>query len=254
MIRSKEKLIGLLGAIIIHLIAGIILMIVKINSFDINKYMQDYKIVIEFNEIPYITDSDAETGTAVGSENIYSDDQEILNIARNLAEKPDVKIDPNDYLEKVKEEMIKSGLLGPDNFIDEQKRLMAEKQNEGIEVQQNAKAKSDEIIKESNEIAAKYSGPTRIYYYLPERVQIYLPIPVYKCETGGKVTISIEVDPKGFVSKAFVVEGESTTLDPCLIEAAISSAQISRFSPDASATKNIFGTITYHFVPQWEKN
>ncbi len=254
MIRSKEKLVGILGAIVIHLIAGIILMIVKIGSLDINKYVQDYKIVLQFDEIPDLLDSGFETGTSGGSENVYSGDQEVLNIARNIAATPDVKINPDDYLEKVKEEMIKSGLLGPDNFIDEQKRLMAEKQNGGIEVQQKEQEKSDENIQESNEMAAKYSGPTRIYYYLPERVQIYLPIPVYKCESGGKVTVSIEVDPKGFVTRVSVVDSESTTLDPCLTEAAISSAQISRFTPNASATKNIFGTITYHFVPQLEKN
>jgi hypothetical protein len=73
---------------------------------------------------------------------------------------------------------------------------------------------------------------------------------VYKCEGGGKVSIAIEVTPKGLVSKALVETSETTTIDPCLIEAAISSALASRFSPDASATRNQQGTITFLFVPQ----
>ena len=46
----------------------------------------------------------------------------MLNIARNLANKSEEKINPDDYIDKVKEELIKSGKLGADNYIDEQKR------------------------------------------------------------------------------------------------------------------------------------
>ncbi len=56
-------------------------------------------------------------------ERILQGDEEMLNIARNLANRPDEKIDPADYIDKVKEELIQSGKLGPDNYIDEQKRL-----------------------------------------------------------------------------------------------------------------------------------
>ena len=55
-------------------------------------------------------------------ERILQGDEEMLNIARNLANKADDKINPADYIDKVKEELIKSGKLGIDNYIDEQKR------------------------------------------------------------------------------------------------------------------------------------
>ena len=55
-------------------------------------------------------------------EKILQGDEEMLNIARNLANKGDPKINPADYIDKVKEELIKSGKLGKDNYIDEQKR------------------------------------------------------------------------------------------------------------------------------------
>ena len=56
-------------------------------------------------------------------EKILKGDEEMLNIARNLASKSDEKINPADYIDKVKEELIKSGKLGADNYIDEQKKL-----------------------------------------------------------------------------------------------------------------------------------
>ena len=49
-------------------------------------------------------------------ENILHDDVEMLNIARNLASKSEEKIDPNDYIDKVKDELIQSGKLGTDNY------------------------------------------------------------------------------------------------------------------------------------------
>ena len=46
----------------------------------------------------------------------------MLDIARNLANKPAEKIKASDIIEQVKEELIKSGKLGADNYIDEQKK------------------------------------------------------------------------------------------------------------------------------------
>jgi len=40
-----------------------------------------------------------------------------LNIARNIANQPDVKINAEDYIDKVKEEMIKNGQLGKDIIL-----------------------------------------------------------------------------------------------------------------------------------------
>ena len=50
----------------------------------------------------------------------------MLNIARNLANKSEEKINPSDYIDKVKDELIKEGKLGRDNYIDEQKRQKEE--------------------------------------------------------------------------------------------------------------------------------
>lgn len=249
---KRERLAGLLGALIVHLTAGVIFMSVKIGSLDIKRVSREYEVILQEKELMDETPG-GRTAPSAGSglENVLADDREMLNIARNLAARPDPTINPEDYIDKVKEEMIKSGQLGLDNYIDEQKRLKAERQQEGVDLlKDQVKTAEETRNNEANEMAAKYSGPTRIYYNLPGRVHAYLSIPVYKCEGGGKVTVAIEVTPRGLVEKASVVAGESTTTDPCLTEAALSSSMASRFSPDARTTRNLAGTITYLFVPQ----
>jgi hypothetical protein len=244
------KTAGILGAIIIHLVAGIIFMVVKIGSLNINEYSREYEIALE--DVDKLAEKVVQSEAPVESiDKIFQGEQEILNIARNLANKPDVKINAEDYIDKVKDELIKSGKLGKDNYIDEQKRLkeMATQGNVVLE-KKDQETKETEKPKDSQTMAANYNGPTRIYYNLPGRTHSYLPIPIYKCEGSGKAVLAIEVNPKGIVLNAKIIFSESTTTDPCLIETAINSALVSRFNPDINAQKVQTGTLTYHFVAQ----
>jgi hypothetical protein len=244
------KVAGILGAIIVHLIAAIIFMVVQIGTLNINEYTREYQIALEDISEPEKKESQSVIQGA-SLEKIFQGDQEILNIARNLANQPDVKINAEDYIDKVKEELIKSGKLGTDNYIDEQKKARENMQDGNIALEKKA-VKNDETDKPtaSQEMAANFSGPTRIYYSLQGRTHAYLPIPIYKCEGSGKVVLAIEVNPKGIVVGAKIITAESTTTDPCLIETAVNSALISKFNPEIKAPKIQAGTLTYHFVAQ----
>lgn len=248
--KNEGKVAGILGAVIIHLIAGITFMLVQMGTLNINEYTKEYQIALEDVSQPEkrVTLTDLQ-GTSV--EKMFLGDQDILNIARNLANQPDVKINAENYIDKVKEELIENGQLGKDNYIDEQKRAKENAQdgNVALEKKEENKKETDKP-KDSQEMAANFSGPTRIYYNLAGRTHTYLPIPIYKCEGSGKAVLTIEVNPKGNVLSAKIVIAESTTNDPCLIEAAINSALISRFNPDIKVQKIQTGTLTYHFVAQ----
>lgn len=248
--KYEGRVVGILGAIIVHLIAGIIFMVVKIGTLNINEYTKEYQIALEEISQPERTEIRSEVMSA-SIEKILQGDQEMLNIARNLANQPDIRINAEDYIDKVKEELIRSGKLGKDNYIDEQKQLK-ETSTQGVVSLENKNAGDKESQKPevSQEMAANYSGPTRIYYNLPGRTHTYLPIPIYKCEGSGKAVLTIEVNPKGTVISARIIESESTTSDPCLVETAINSALISRFNPDINSQKIQTGTLTYHFVAQ----
>ena len=250
MSRNQGRLAGILGAVIVHLSAGIIFMVVKMGSLNFKEYTREYQIALEEISRPEIKNLKSEM-TAAAGEQLLREDREILDIARNIANKPDVKINAEDYIDKVKDELIKSGKLGRDNYIDEQKKLkQTPAQSTVILEDKETKEKEREKPKDSNQMAANYNGPTRIYYNLPGRTHTYLPIPIYKCEGSGKAVLSIEVNPKGFVISARMIESESTTSDPCLVETAVNAALISRFNPDINAQKIETGTLTFHFVAQ----
>jgi hypothetical protein len=246
--KNEGKVVGVLGTIIFHLIIAILIMSFQIRSLKVQS-RDLYEIEFLAEEDPSEADRLIEVPVTT-IEKILQGDEEMLNIARNLANKADPRVNPDDYIDMVKEELIKSGKLSADNYIDEQKKA-AEKPDENLAFDDESKVKDDENKPtESQEMAANYQGPTRIYYELEGRNHTYLPIPIYKCQGSGKVALRIEVNQKGSVEKTQVIASESTTSDQCLIEAAVRAAVITRFSSSISAPKVQVGTLTYHFVAQ----
>jgi len=247
--KNDGRLVGILGTVIIHLIAGIIFM-----SFQLKSVQRELSDVIEVELAPLdeINSKDKLIELPPTTiERILQGDENMLNIARNMANMSEVKINREDYIDKVKEELIKSGKLGADNYIDEQKRLEELKADENVTLKNDtAKKNQIEKPKDSQEMAANYKGPTRIYYDLKGRIHTSLPVPIYKCQGSGKVVLSIEVNQKGEVEKASVIESESNTADACLIETAVNTALISRFNSDVNSPRIQNGTLTYLFVAQ----
>lgn len=242
------RVVGILGTVILHLLAAIFFMLYQIGSLK-KKITKDF--TIEFVHIP---DPEVKKKMlelpATRIERVLQGDPEMLNIARNLANTPDEKVNPEDVIDKVKDELIKDGKLGTDNYIDEQKRLKENPSDESVAVKSEEKSQEKEKPRESQVLEANYKGPTRIYYNLPNRIHTRLPIPIYKCEGSGKIELSITVDQMGIVEDARVVESNSTATDPCLAETAINSALASRFNSDINAPKVQTGTLTYEFVAQ----
>jgi hypothetical protein len=248
--KNKGKLAGILGTLIIHLIAGIIFMSLQLRSLQ-KTISKEYEVELASKTEPVIKKEKMIEVPATSVEKVLKGDEEMLNIAKNLSSKPTEKINPSDYIDKVKEELIKSGKLGVDNYIDKQKKLNESKGDENLTVEKDTiREKVKAKTSPSQEMAANYKGPTRIYYDLIGRNHLYLPIPIYKCEGSGKVVLSIEVDQNGIVQKAQVAERESTVSDPCLIETAVNTALLSRFNPDASSPRIQLGMLTYEFVAQ----
>jgi hypothetical protein len=248
--KYDGRVVGLLGALILHLTAAIIFLTVKIGKLNIKEYAREYEIVLEDNSEP-VNEEPGEVRKPATLEQIFSDDPEMLNIARNIANRPDVQINADDYVDKVKEELIDAGLLKRDNFIDEQRSTNdGARENEITVDKKSQQSNEDNKPTTSQEMAANYSGPTRIYYNLPGRVHTYLPIPIYKCEGSGKVVLRIEVNTRGTVTSAKIITSESTTNDPCLTETAVNSALVSRFNSDLNGPKTEEGTLTYLFVAQ----
>jgi hypothetical protein len=247
---NKGRLAGIMGTIIIHLIAGIIFMSLQLRSLQ-KKITAEIEVELAPEAEPVIKKEKVIEVPATTVEKVLRGDQEMLNIAKNLSAKSEEKINPKDYIDKVKDELIKSGKLGVNNYIDDQEKNKESSGDQSLTLQHDTVTKSlKEKAKPSQEMAANFKGATRIYYDLFGRNHMYLPIPIYKCEGSGKVVLSIEVDQNGVVQKAQIVERESTASDPCLIETAINTALQSRFNPDANSPRIQIGSLTYQFVAQ----
>ena len=119
-----------------------------------------------------------------------------------------------------------------------------------VETKQTEKALS-ESKKSSEEVIEpkKVASRTTIRYNLSERTALELPNPVYTCESGGKVVITIEVNDFGKVTKANYNKKASTTENGCLIDSALEYAKTSKFTSKKDSRKQL-GTISYSFPGQ----
>ena len=88
-----------------------------------------------------------------------------------------------------------------------------------------------------------------VSYRLVNRKALDLPNPVYTCDSSGTVVINIEVSDTGRVLKTIFNQASSTTINRCLIDAAIDYAKNAHFTT-VSGRKKQLGSITYYFPGQ----
>lgn len=84
-----------------------------------------------------------------------------------------------------------------------------------------------------------------VSYSLVDRTHDFLPTPIYLCEYGGKIVVTITVDSNGIVTDAYVNTSSSST-NGCLIDHALEYAKASQFNSDPSKPSQL-GTITFLF-------
>ena len=245
--KHEGKIVGIIGTIIIHIIVGIIFMSAKLSSAYREKQSE---FLVEFQPDQEFVENDI-VEMPITLEELFEGDDRFTDIIRNIASRREIEIDKEDYINRVKEEMIEEGKLGEDNYIDRQNRIL-EEMDEGDTAFESAQEDSLVLTEKlsANELAANYDGPTRVYYNPPGRYHLNLPIPIYKCENAGLVVINITVDPAGDIIDFGYNDLESSTSSECLYEAAMNAIKRTRFNPNPSAPKKQEGTITYQFVAQ----
>jgi hypothetical protein len=243
---SKFEIVftAVMATIIIHLAVAVIFMSVKVSAM---KREIAAEIYLSFEEEP---DPDLEKAIELSKSEQFQGASldEMLNIIKNIADKP-VDIDPKEYEEMVRQEMIKSGMLEDRKTAEEQEAEDQEGIDEIAMPAEEVKPKVTDVTDKPEE-KGTFKGPTRIFYDLAGRHHIVLPIPIYKCEGAGQITLSIEVDRSGNVVKAEPASQLSTTKDQCLTETAVEYAYRSRFNSDLSAPAKQSGFLTFVFVSQ----
>ncbi|MGB8358632.1 MAG: hypothetical protein WCD55_08455 [Bacteroidales bacterium] len=243
--RFETIFTAVMVTIIIHLLVAVIFMSVKVSAMK-----RDLAAEIILSVDQELPDPDMKKAIELSKSDQFAGTtaEELVNVIKNLADKP-VDIDPKAYEDMVKEELIKSGMLNEKNFIDEQKMADESGRDEINVPTEEIKPQLTEKKKKPQE-KGTFRGPTRIFYDLAGRHHVYLPIPIYKCEGAGQITLAIEVDQNGKVLKAEPASSLSTTKDPCLTETATDYALRSTFNSDPSAPVRQAGFLTFVFVSQ----
>ncbi len=243
--RFEITFTAIMATIIVHLTVAVIFMSVKVSAMK-REIAAEIILAVE-QELP---DPAMKKALELSKNELFNGAtaEELVNVIKNLADKP-IDIDPKEYEEMVKEELIKSGLLNEKNFIDDRKMAEEAGREEIAIPDENIKPQVAEK-KEKPEEKGTFRGPTRIFYDLAGRHHVFLPIPIYKCEGAGQITLAIVVDREGNVIKASPASQLSSTKDPCLTETAVNHALRSRFNRDQSAPEKQGGYLTFVFVSQ----
>lgn len=161
------------------------------------------------------------------------------NIAVNINEKLKEEISTEKYEQQIKEQ------LTAGRPAIESKETKTRNLDESYPKDANMNSKTPV----NSEKPKSYQGPTTITFDLKNRKGVYLPVPVYKCQSKGKIVVKIAIRTDGMVVKAEIDENNSNP-DDCLQQTALTYAKRSRFNVDNQAPNPQMGVLTYDFVAQ----
>ena len=94
----------------------------------------------------------------------------------------------------------------------------------------------------------KHEGRVTVEFDLKNRSAQHLDVPGYQCRGRADIVVSIVVDDDGKIVSAELVSGADH--HSCFTEAALKSAESSRFLPSNIAPRRQTGTLKYAFVAQ----
>lgn len=232
---------GIMGTVIFHLLLAIFLLSMEISRIAVHTEME---IVMDMPEPEDVRkQQEEEQRREEIRQKSASDEVErmlrSIAVNENIKEKHNHQENVQSYVDEIMEELQESG----DGGRYKAQRDKHYKQDSLQSVRDRKEQELDSLK------STFYSGESSVSYNLKDRYARFLPIPVFKCEHGGKVVVEIAVNPRGVVQRASVIESQSHE-DDCLWAVAVDAAKRSRFNEKAGAPALQKGTITYNFVKQ----
>ena len=233
---------GVMGTVIFHLVLAIAFLGVKISQADVHVEME---IVMEAPDEEEVEQLRAEERRREEIRQRASG-EEVKRMLRSIAVNENIEAQSAQPMENISD------------YIDEIRAELAEAGGDGrYAAWRNEHYRSDSLrwAQDREEQALDslksvfYAGESSVSYNLEGRYARFLPIPVFKCESGGKVVVTIAVNPQGTVVVAEVEQALSEN-NEILWRVAKDAAERSRFNEKPDAPSRQEGTITYHFVKQ----
>ncbi|MBQ7774194.1 MAG: hypothetical protein IJ383_09085 [Bacteroidales bacterium] len=239
-LESKEKKVGFYTTIIFHLVVLIIFLLTAIHGVvsEETSFVLDFSKLEELERIEKQEELKAQASKEL--DDLLSgraDMSQYRNVAVDRSSQPlrdDRSKNPNQVYEEARELQRK---------LDASRAAALREQgnDEDVNVGNN-----DNL---PNSDAPQYKGPSVVSYSLDGRKAISLPVPAYKCQGGGDVSVQVTVNRKGYVTAASVIENVSSS-DQCLIRSAVAAARRSRFRASATSPEKHVGEIVYRFIAQ----
>ena len=236
---SKEKKVGFYSTIIFHLVVLIIFLLTAIHGI----VSEETSFVLDFSKLEEI-------------EKIEKLEEIKQQASKELDDLLSGKVSPSAYrnvaVDRSSRALKDDRHKNPNQVYDEARELQrkldasraAALREQGTD---DVASANKENLPDEN--AQQYKGPSVISYTLDGRKAISLPVPAYKCQGGGDVSVQISVNRKGYVVAAQVIESVSSS-DECLIRSAVAAAKRSRFRASSSVPERQVGEIVYRFIAQ----
>ena len=235
---SKEKKVGFYSTVIFHLVVLIIFLLTAIHGI----VSEETSFVLDFSKLEEI-------------EKIEKLEEIKQQASKELDDLLSGKVSPSAYrnvaVDRSSRALKDDRHKNPNQVYDEarelQRKLDASRAAALREQGSDDVAANNENLPKEN--AQQYKGPSVISYTLDGRKAISLPVPAYKCQGGGDVSVQITVNRKGYVVAAQVIESVSSS-DECRVRSAIAAAKRSRFRASTTAPEKQVGEIVYRFIAQ----
>ena len=233
---------GIMGTVIFHLLLAIVCLAMGISRMTVHA---ETELVINAPEPEQLQKQKQEEERRKEIRQ-KSSTEEVERMLRSIAVNENVKARREERHTRVEQ------------YVDEIMRELREDGNSGRYKAQRDKDFTRDSLLNARELQEQrldslkstfYAGESSVSYNLKDRYARFLPIPVFKCEFGGKVVVEIVVNPRGVVQRASVVKEQSRE-DDCLWSVAVDAAERSRFNEKPSAPAQQKGFITYNFVKQ----
>lgn len=235
---SKEKKAGFYTTIIFHLVVIIICLLTAIQKV----VSEETSFVLDFSKLEELERVEKQEELKAQASKELDD---LLSGNASSSAYRNVAVDRSSRA--LKDDRFKNPNQVYDEARELQRKLDASRAAAQREQGADEDAVSQDNLPDSN--APQYKGPSVISYSLDGRKAVSLPVPAYKCQGGGDVSVQIQVNRKGYVVSAAVIESVSSS-DECLIRSAVAAAKRSRFRASSSAAEKQVGEIVYRFIAQ----
>lgn len=234
---DKNKKIGLYSTIVFHLLVLIFLLATTIN----NLVREETSFVLDFTGYEELKQKERDIEI---KERAQKEVDDLLSGRANVQTYRNIAV--NRSGRQLKDDRFKN----PSQVYEEaealQRKLDESRRQALAEQGSDDVPATDKIEKKGGET---YKGPSVVSYSLDSRRALSLPVPVYKCYSGGDVSVRVIVNRKGYVIEAEVIASASAS-DECIMRSAVEAARRSRFSASANASEKQIGEIVYRFIAQ----